>query len=129
MTLASAALQIIRGGVEAVDLATVQTVTNETLYMLLLGQWGMIADIDIESEKLRKLGGRTRDILGAIKCIVQRRTYRGRLHYLPVIASEEEQASAASIPGEKQRQSGIYTTTTYREISKYCFNRMHNLHM
>ena len=101
MSLASAALQIIRGGVEAVDLATVHTVSNETLYMLLLAQWGMLADIDIESERFRRLGGKTRDILGALKCIAQRRTYRGRLHYLPVSALEEEQESAVGSPGEK----------------------------
>ena len=110
MSLASAALQIIRGGVEAVDVATVQTVTNDTLYMMLMAQWGMIADIDIESESLRKLGGKTRDILGALKCIAQKRTYSGQLHYLPVDASEEEQASVADVPGEKQHQSGMCAT-------------------
>ena len=105
------------------DLATVRTKTNETSYMLLLAQWGMIADIDIESEKLRRLGGKVRDTLGALKCIVQRRTYSGLLHYLPVnateegqaSASEEEQASAPGIQGEKQHQSGIYTTKGYTQ--------------
>ena len=90
------------------DLATVQTRANETSYMLLLAQWGMIADIDIESEKLRRLGGKVRDTLGALKCIVQRRTYSGLLHYLPVSASADEQASASGMQGENQPPKVIH---------------------
>ena len=45
------------------DIATVETSDQQTLYMTLLGSWGLVADIDIESEKLRKIG-ETRFILG-----------------------------------------------------------------
>ena len=38
------------------DIATVETADKQTLYMTLLSGWGMIADIDIESEKLRRIG-------------------------------------------------------------------------
>lgn len=59
----SAAFQIIQGGVIPMDIASVETASKQTLYMTLLGSWGMIADIDIESEKLRMIG-ESRFILG-----------------------------------------------------------------
>lgn len=59
----NAAFQIIQGGVIPMDIATVETVNKQTLYMTLLGSWGMIADIDIESEKFRKIGD-TRFVIG-----------------------------------------------------------------
>lgn len=45
------------------DITTVETVSKQTIYMSLLGSWGMIADIDIESEKFRKIG-ETRFVIG-----------------------------------------------------------------
>ena len=51
-----AAFQIIRGGVAPIDLATVQLSDGSSLYMTIMASWGMIADVDIESEKFRKLG-------------------------------------------------------------------------
>ena len=62
-SLVNAAFQIIQGGVIPMDIATVETVNKQTLYMTLLGSWGMIADIDIESEKFRKIGD-TRFVIG-----------------------------------------------------------------
>ena len=59
----NAAFQIIQGGIIPMDIATVETSDQQTLYMTLLGSWGLVADIDIESEKLRKIG-ETRFILG-----------------------------------------------------------------
>lgn len=38
------------------DVATVQTAEGKQCYMTLLGNWGIMADIDIESESMRKLG-------------------------------------------------------------------------
>ena len=62
-SLMNAAFQIIQGGVIPMDIATVETSDKQTLYMTLLSSWGMIADIDIESEKLRRIG-ESRFILG-----------------------------------------------------------------
>ena len=45
------------------DITTVETADKQTLYMTILGGWGMVADIDIESEKFRKIGD-TRFLLG-----------------------------------------------------------------
>ena len=45
------------------DIATVETADNKTLYMSILAGWGFISDIDIESENFRKIG-ETRFLLG-----------------------------------------------------------------
>lgn len=45
------------------DLATIQLSDGSSSYMALLANWGVVADIDIESEKFRKIG-KTRFLLG-----------------------------------------------------------------
>ena len=49
------------------DITTVETADKQTLYMTILGGWGLISDIDIESESLRKIG-QTRFLLGKVLC-------------------------------------------------------------
>ena len=61
--LETAVFQILRGGVAAQDLATVQMSDGKSLIMTILSSWGIIADIDIESEKFRSLG-KARFVLG-----------------------------------------------------------------
>ena len=61
----TAAFQIIRGGLVAGDIATIQLSDNTFRYMALLGCWGFIADVDIESEKFRKIG-ELRFVLGVL---------------------------------------------------------------
>ena len=95
MSVTNAAFQIIRGGIQTIDLATVHT-TTETVYMFLMVAWGLVADVDIESEVFRRLGGQIRDTLGALKCIAQKKLYHGRLSYLPI----EEDEPGSSLPPE-----------------------------
>ncbi|KAM8721633.1 hypothetical protein ACLKA7_007505 [Drosophila subpalustris] len=52
------------------------------MYSFLSIGWGLIADIDIESERLRSIGAQ-RFTLWAIKRLITLRTYRGKLYYLP----------------------------------------------
>ena len=92
--MVNAVLQIVRGGTQAIDLATVTTPV-ETVYMFVSLTWGLIADVDIESEKVRFLGGEIRDTLGALKCIIQKRAYHGRISYLPAVKKEQESPHAS----------------------------------
>ena len=62
-----ATFQIIRGGVTALDLATVQMSDGTSKIMSILAGWGMVADVDIESERFRKLG-KARFTLGMWGC-------------------------------------------------------------
>lgn len=93
-SVTNAAFQIIRGGIQTIDLATVHT-TTETVYMFLMVAWGLVADVDIESEAFRRLGGQIRDTLGALKCIAQKKLYHGRLSYLPI---EEDEPGSSPPP-------------------------------
>lgn len=49
-------LNIVRGKVVPMDLVKVQ-MRNDTVYSFLSIGWGLLADIDIESERLRMMGG------------------------------------------------------------------------
>ena len=61
--LETAAFQIISGGVVPMDLATVQLPDGSSSYMAIMTSWGIVADVDIESEKFRKIG-KTRFLIG-----------------------------------------------------------------
>ena len=56
---------------------------KETVHMFTALTWGLIGDTDIESERVRFLGGEIREALGGLKCIAQKRVYHGKLKYLP----------------------------------------------
>lgn len=94
--LTNAAFQIIRGGIIPMDIASVQVADDTKRYMTLLCNWGMVADVDIESEKWRSIG-ETRFLLGGLISIIKKKTYRGRLHYLPVDASASDDRAASEI--------------------------------
>ena len=80
-SIANAVFQILCGAVSPMDILTAHT-TEGKKYFSLLVNWGMIADIDIESEKYRRLG-ETRFLIGAVSCIFKKRIYRGKVSYLP----------------------------------------------
>ncbi|KAL5473328.1 hypothetical protein EMCRGX_G027798 [Ephydatia muelleri] len=74
------------------DVATVETHDGGKCYMSLAMAWGLVADVDIESEKMRKLG-ETRFVLGSVKCIVKKNVYQGILHYLPLDEGHSPEAA------------------------------------
>ena len=80
-SIANAVFQILCGAISPMDVLTAHT-TEGKKYFTLLFDWGMIADIDIESEKYRRLG-ETRFIIGALSCILKKRIYHGKVSYLP----------------------------------------------
>ena len=79
--LVNAVFQILCGAISPMDVLTAHTTAGKK-YFTLLYNWGMIADIDIESEKYRRIG-ETRFIIGALTCILKKRIYHGKLSYLP----------------------------------------------
>ncbi|KAH8394073.1 hypothetical protein KR215_002486 [Drosophila sulfurigaster] len=70
------------------------------MYSFLSIGWGLIADIDIESERLRSIGAQ-RFTLWAIKRLITLRTYRGKLFYLPQKEQKEQKETAAATAPEK----------------------------
>ena len=107
--MANAVFQILCGALSPMDVLTAHT-TEGKKYFSLLANWGMIADIDIESEKYRRLG-ETRFIIGAVSCIFKKKTYRGKVSYLP---KESKDTNTNSLPESSS------TAAQASEQEKHC---------
>lgn len=57
--------------------------SNTCHLSFLMMSWGMISDVDIESERFRSLGI-FRNTIYSLLCIMRLRRYPGRLSFLPV---------------------------------------------
>jgi sphingosine kinase len=77
----NAALLIAKGRQQDFDLATA-TQNGQKSYSFLSLAWGLISDVDIESEKLKFLGALRFDVYALILMSLLR-TYKGRFTYLP----------------------------------------------
>jgi diacylglycerol kinase family enzyme len=77
----SAAVNCARGSVRAMDLLYVETPMNGRLSFHSVF-WGLVADIDIESEVLRWMGG-VRFTIWALLKLIKAKRYRARLSYIP----------------------------------------------
>ncbi|XP_003729077.2 sphingosine kinase 2 [Strongylocentrotus purpuratus] len=77
-----AAVAIVKGKVNPKDMVQIQT-QNETVLSFLSVAWGILADIDIESERFRFLGA-TRFQAQAVQRIMFLRKNPGRLSFLPI---------------------------------------------
>ena len=80
--ITSGALNAVFGKPCPVDLVEV-SLPRQKVYSFLSVGWGLISDIDIESEGLRFIGD-SRFVLWSIYRSFVPKTYRGRLSYLPV---------------------------------------------
>ncbi|XP_022665451.1 sphingosine kinase 2-like isoform X5 [Varroa destructor] len=75
-------LSCVKGRVQPLDLCKIDMPKKEPIYSFLSYGWGIMSDIDIESEKLRSFG-EIRFTLWALWRIFSLRTYSGRVSYLP----------------------------------------------
>lgn len=81
----NATLTCVSGQSAPLDVVRVELKAQGNLtemYSFLSVGWGIIADIDIESEKLRSIGA-PRFTLWSIHRLVRLRTYKGKVSYLP----------------------------------------------
>ncbi|OTF70303.1 sphingosine kinase 1-like protein [Euroglyphus maynei] len=79
--LIESTLHTIKGQPTPMDLVRITTTTNQIYYSFLSFGWGLMADIDIESERLRFLGEPRFTIWSLYRSFALKR-YRGRLSYL-----------------------------------------------
>ncbi|XP_037936035.1 sphingosine kinase 2 [Teleopsis dalmanni] len=75
----SAALTVISGKTSPMDIVQIE-LKNKIMYSFLSVGWGLISDIDIESERLRSLGYQ-RFTIWTLHRLVRLRTYRGKVAY------------------------------------------------
>jgi hypothetical protein len=78
----AAAKNVLSGKTIPMDIVRVYNSHNIYYSFLSIG-WGLIADIDIESERLRILGGNRFTVWALVRTLSLRR-YPGRLHFRPV---------------------------------------------
>ncbi|XP_036920873.1 sphingosine kinase 1 isoform X2 [Sturnira hondurensis] len=76
-------LLLCRRQLAPMNLLSLQLFSGLRVFSVLSLAWGFIADVDIESEKFRRLG-EMRFTLGTLLRLAALRIYRGRLAYLPV---------------------------------------------
>ncbi|EDO40058.1 predicted protein, partial [Nematostella vectensis] len=81
MEVVCAIYAVIRGNIHEMDIASIVTPTSR-FYSFLSMTWGIMSDVDIESEKYRYLGN-ARFTVGAVVRILNLRLYQGRISYLP----------------------------------------------
>ncbi|BFG01082.1 sphingosine kinase 2 [Drosophila madeirensis] len=104
-----ATLTCIAGRSTAMDVVRVELYSKDkhyVMYSFLSVGWGLIADIDIESERLRSIGAQ-RFTLWAIKRLISLRTYKGKVYYLPYPKEEQETpiaAAAASVASRQEKE-------------------------
>ncbi|KAK1378841.1 Sphingosine kinase 1 [Heracleum sosnowskyi] len=92
-----AVLAIIRGHKRSLDVATI--LQGETrFYSVLMLAWGLVADIDIESERFRWLGNARMDFYALLR-IFHLRTYNGHIYFVPAPGYEKL--------GDKLRQQSV----------------------
>lgn len=98
-------LHVIKGRPHSMDMVRYQTPTR-VYYSFLSFGWGLMADIDIESERLRFLG-EPRFTVWSLYRALSLRKYHGTLSYLPA-----ENKSNEPIPSLEQPVPEHWTTVT-----------------
>ncbi|XP_043274590.1 sphingosine kinase 2-like [Venturia canescens] len=74
-------LAVVRCKKTPMDLVRVET-RSQILFSFLSIGWGLLSDIDIESERLRAIGGQRFAVWGVAR-LIGLRTYKGKVSYLP----------------------------------------------
>eukprot|EP01133_Synstelium_polycarpum_P016003 gene16003-19041_t len=90
----ASALATIRGQSRPMDVSVIQQ-GNQKWASILSLTWGLVSDVDIESEKYRVLGP-IRIMIGAAIRIINLRVYKGKISYLP--AFEASKSDIMKIP-------------------------------
>ncbi|XP_018481923.1 sphingosine kinase 1-like isoform X1 [Raphanus sativus] len=108
---ASATVSIIRGHRRSLDVATISQGTTKFFSVLMLA-WGLVADIDIESEKFRWMGSARFDVYG-LQRIICLRQYNGRILFVPAPGFESN-GKPASYNVDKESSVSDKTVLGYQ---------------
>ncbi|XP_013099526.1 sphingosine kinase 2 [Stomoxys calcitrans] len=103
--IVNSSLACVSGNWTHLDVVRVQVANKKQqseMYSFLSIGWGLIADIDIESERLRSIGAQ-RFTIWSIHRVLKLRTYKGKLSYLPW---KRKEVPVAPISSKANRKSG-----------------------
>ncbi|XP_046747091.1 sphingosine kinase 1-like isoform X1 [Diprion similis] len=100
-------LSVVKCKKTPMDLVRVET-RNQIMFSFLSVGWGLMSDIDIESEKLRAIGGQ-RFTIWSLARIIGLRTYKGKVSYLPYDKPILKENGTTGNGFQKDRQPDIGT--------------------
>ncbi|KAH8261999.1 hypothetical protein KR038_000112 [Drosophila bunnanda] len=103
-----AALTVISGRSSPMDVVRVQ-LQQRSVYSFLSIGWGLISDVDIESERIRMLGYQ-RFTVWTLYRLVNLRTYNGRITYL---LTEQEDSPVPGYANQRNRMQGSRSCNTH----------------
>ncbi|KAJ2818555.1 Sphingosine kinase 1, partial [Coemansia erecta] len=83
-----AAVAIVRAQSRPIDIMSATMSSGLVEYCFLSLTWGLLGDIDIESERMRWAGAARLDLYGTLR-LMNLRYYGGRLHYLPATVTAD----------------------------------------
>ncbi|XP_072259969.1 sphingosine kinase 1 isoform X2 [Pyxicephalus adspersus] len=95
--LMNCAFILCKGQPLPLDIVSLTTSPGKRKFSFLSLAWGLISDVDIESEKYRFMGY-ARFSIGTFVRLTALRTYSGRLSFLPASSSASETANGSSPP-------------------------------
>ncbi|KAJ0409641.1 hypothetical protein P43SY_008513 [Pythium insidiosum] len=87
----NAAFVLSKGLAQPLDLTAIRNDHGDRVYSFLSTEWALISDVDVESERLRALGGLRFTVLFALHILLYRKEYEGTIWYL-----EDPEDAAAS---------------------------------
>jgi sphingosine kinase len=99
-----AVLALLKGRTQKMDVLSIMQ-ENVVSYSHLMVAWTLIADVDIESERFRKLGPLRMAIMVLIR-LMNFRKYRGKLFLLPD-DTDLEKYKTKDLPGAESTYLGI----------------------
>ncbi|XP_045842463.1 sphingosine kinase 1 isoform X2 [Meles meles] len=100
--LTNCTLLLCRRLLAPMNLLSLQTASGLRLFSVLSLAWGFIADVDLESEKFRRLG-EMRFTLGTFLRLAALRVYKGTLAYLPAERVVSQGPAPAAVGRQKQQ--------------------------
>lgn len=100
--LTNCTLLLCRRLLAPMNLLSLHMASGPRVFSVLSLAWGFIADVDIESEKFRRLG-EMRFTVGTILRLAALRTYRGQLAYLSVDRAVSKVPALEALEGQDQQ--------------------------
>ncbi|KAJ2888012.1 hypothetical protein IWW38_005019, partial [Coemansia aciculifera] len=108
-----AAVAVVKAQSRPLDIMSATLANGSTEHCFLSMTWGLVADIDIESERMRWAGPARLDLYGTIR-LMNLRYYGGRLHYLPAIdcESSNDESGVDEIQQQEEQQRNVISDSS-----------------
>lgn len=103
-------LNVVHGISTPLDLVRIET-KNKIIYSFLSIGWGLISDVDIESERFRSIGSQRFTVYSVAK-LIGLKTYKGRVSYIPAVSEQlvpNDDCDTKSVVSDEGRRDSFYS--------------------